>query len=129
MANVKFLFPFSFDEEERVSALDIELEQRERFISFEIPFYLSLEIENAKLIKAETRNKKTLYIFEFEKEDDALEWLDEPLVFVRYADLNGNCAEIEAEMNSFMAQYEAGEIKKKKTKRKFVDDEGYTYYK
>lgn len=122
LSTIKLRFPFSIGNKEIESAVETQIERKNSFISFSIPFKLELTIPRA----INRTEKNSVYVFEFEELDDCLEWMNDKEVFVEQRRMNEDVHLLQKEMDEFMMSYE--EREKKKKKRKMVDEDGFTYY-
>ncbi|KAI5176147.1 hypothetical protein PAEPH01_2246 [Pancytospora epiphaga] len=127
MTQLKLVFPFSVEGMSSEALIDVPLERNLSLISFALQYDLSLTIQNAELIKKSYKAANTIYVFEFENLDQALEWMENPSAYVVYGSRNCNVEVLEKEMNEYMQTYETKE--KGLRKRKIVEDEdGFMHY-
>lgn len=119
-------FPFVFGSDERTNVVKTQIERKLAIISFSLLYDLHVSIPGGVLMDKRRGDGCTIYTFEMESLNRAIEWLKDAHVFVEYASRGGNCDELEQEMDDFMACYEEKERNSKK--RLVVDSEGFKFY-
>lgn len=127
MAQILLKFPFTIDGKERSTLVDTPVERHQAYVSFALPYELTLSIPGADVPKRTPKGTSTIYVFEFNTLDDALGWVDDPVVDVEYGRRNGDPREIQSEMDAFMKSYEMKE-KASKRKRMVEDEDGFVHY-
>lgn len=127
MARLLLKFPFTIDGRDREALVETPVERSQAYVSFALPYELTLSIANADAPKKTPGGTSTIYVFEFHSLDAALEWADDPVVNVEYGRRNGNPRQIEDEMNAFMRSYETKE-KASKRKKMVEDEDGFVHY-
>ncbi len=117
MTNIKFLFPFKFDTQERISYIKTEIERKLAIISFGIHYNLNLTIESAILIKKTCYNNIYIYVFEFESLDCALEFMEDPIINVNFNIRSLDHVKLKDEIENSLSRFEYN----RKVKRSKID--------
>ena len=119
-------FPFSVENVEQISSLEVAVEHKEKAVSLSLPFELKLSAKNATLELKKAYGQCFIYVFKFCSLSSAEEFLKSPVLDVEYEG-EVDCELLEKEMNKFMEEYEGREQRHRK-KVKVYDEEGFYEY-
>lgn len=125
--NIKLIFSFTVDGEERISDIEANIEHSQGIVCFSLPFNLDLSIPEAILVSKEPKESSFVYAFEFSSYNEALDWLEHKKIHVEQKSKTGDVYILQKEMDAFMEEYESRERNKRK-RTKIVDEEGFSYY-
>jgi hypothetical protein len=130
MEALKIEFPYKIDGEHVETEFRTVVERKEDVVSFMLDYDLNVLIDGAELKSKEQSEERFIYVYKFGDLDSAIAFTEEPVARA-VADRETDVEALEREMDEFMAAYEMGESKRKRTKsRKVVitGEDGFMKY-
>ncbi|WUR02979.1 uncharacterized protein VNE69_03192 [Vairimorpha necatrix] len=126
---LKINFPFLINEFNTSLKVKTNLERKENLVTFSLEYKMIIKINNSKCISIQKCGDVYVYVFEFEKINDAIDFIEIKECEVTSSSFFSDPKEIEQENVEYAEIYvNSGGAKKKQKKRLVEDENGFQRY-